>query len=147
MLARAAERNPSVFRPSGPAGTLEEIIPQLLNIAEYTDNPWGNTKFLLTQFKPSAAPVSQKSKNEKRQAQDVISSSKSLADVAGGLGVELGKGAAIMAEIGAEIRQRGDVWQERETAVLEGKVVDEVPSDSASAGAGAAEDRAEAQVA
>ncbi|MCT6562870.1 hypothetical protein, partial [Staphylococcus aureus] len=81
MLARSAEKNPSVFQPTGPECAVTVIIPQLLNIAEYTANPWGNTKFLLMQFKPSPPPITKLSKPERKEASEVMSRAKSAQDV------------------------------------------------------------------
>ena len=130
MLARAAERNPSVFLPAGPRCNLSENIPKLLGIAEYVDNPWRNTKFLLTQFKPSPSPISDATKAQKKAALEAINSSKSLVEVAEKLGVPLGNGKTVMDEIAARIRARGvqedtDVFEERREAEEAGRVVDE----------------------
>ena len=127
MLARAAERNPSVFLPEGPRGTVEEVIPKLLNISQYIDNPWGNTKFLLSQFKPSPAPISSMSKQERKDASQAVAQCKSIADIAGKLGIEVGKGKEVMAIISKKIEERSDwdVWHKRAEAEKEGRVVDE----------------------
>ena len=131
MIARAAERNPSVFLPTGPKSNVHEVIPKLLNIAQYTNNPWGNTKFLLNQFKPSAPPISTMSKAERKEAQETITRSKSVEDLAKKLDIELNRGLAILAEIEQELKARegaeasSDVFQERKEAVQEGVAVDE----------------------
>jgi tRNA-dihydrouridine synthase 2 len=127
MLARAAERNPSVFLPSGPVCTIKQIVPKLLNIAEYTNNPWGNTKFLLSQFKPSAPPISTLSKWQRKEAQEAVAKAKSLPEVAEKLNVELGKGKEVMTEIEARIRERpdADVWTVRQKVEEKGEAVDE----------------------
>ena len=130
MLARAAERNPSVFLPAGPRCNLSENIPKLLGIAEYLDNPWRNTKFLLTQFKPSPAPISDATKSQKKAALEAINRSKSIVEVAEQLGVPLGNGKTVMDEIAARIRARDvgedtDVFEERREAIEAGLVVDE----------------------
>lgn len=106
MLARAAERNPSVFLSSGHRCNLKEVIPLLLNLAQYLDNPWGNTKFLLTQFKPSPAPISNTTKAERKAIHLAIGQSKSVDQVAEQLGVELGRGKAILDLIDAELLSR-----------------------------------------
>jgi tRNA-dihydrouridine synthase 2 len=127
MLARSAERNPSVFQPTGPVCTVTEIVPRLLNIAQYTDNPWGNTKFLLMQFKPSAPPISSMTKAQRKEAQESVSRSKSLVEVAEKLRIDLNRGGAVMREIEARLRERsdGDVWKERKEAEDKGEVLDE----------------------
>jgi tRNA-dihydrouridine synthase 2 len=133
MLARAAERNPSIFRVEGPRCNLTEVIPRLLNIAQHVNNPWGNTKFLLMQFKPSPPPTSHMTKGEKKIAQEVVIKSKTIEAVAEGLGVELGRGEEVMSEIEKQIRERGqatsqpDIFEERKEAEQVGSVHDEPP--------------------
>ena len=127
MLARAAERNPSVFLPAGPRCTITEIVPKLLGIAEYVDNPWGNTKFLLTQFKPSPSPISVMTKAQRKEAQEAVSKSKTIAEIATKLGVDLGQGEEVMRELEATISARAgtDVFEERHEAEATGQAVDE----------------------
>ena len=130
MIARAAERNPSIFLPAGPRCNLTEVVPKLLGIAEYVENPWGNTKFLLTQFKPSPSPISDMTKSQKKEAQETVSRSKGITGVAEKLGVELGHGRAIMDEIAARIRARyvgdnSDAFEERREAKEAGLARDE----------------------
>jgi len=130
MLARAAERNPSVFLPTGPRCNLTEIVPKLLGVAEYVDNPWGNTKFLLTQFKPSPSPISNMSKNQKKEVQEAVNRSKTIGEVAEKLDCRLGHGRAVMDEIAATIRARtrkdeSDIFEERREAEEAGQVLDE----------------------
>lgn len=129
MLARAAERNPSIFLPTGPRCNLTEIIPKLLSIADHISNPWGNTKFLLTQFKPSPSPISNMTKDQKKEAQEVVSRSKAIGEIASKLGVELGNGKAVMDEIEAKIGSRNmtvepDIFEERREAERLGEVVE-----------------------
>lgn len=130
MIARAAERNPSVFLPAGPRCNMTEIIPQLLGIAEYIENPWGNTKFLLTQFKPSPPPISTMSKTQRKEAQEAVSRSKAIREVAEKLGVELGQGKIVINNIARRIQRRSgqreaDVFEERREAEDAGRVLDE----------------------
>nr|XP_031857703.1 uncharacterized protein CI109_006863 [Kwoniella shandongensis]KAA5524775.1 hypothetical protein CI109_006863 [Kwoniella shandongensis] len=128
MLARSAERNPSIFLPTGPVCNLTQVIPKLLGLAEYTKNPWGNTKFLLMQFKPSPAPISNISKSERKQINEVISRSKSLEEVAAGLKVPIGHGKEVFDDIAAKIQQtvNGDIFEERRVAEEKGETVDEM---------------------
>lgn len=105
MLARSAERNPSVFAKE-MVGTVESVIPLLLNIAEYTDNPFGNTKFLLSQFKPSPAPISSLSKAERKKVLDTLAKSRSVEAMAEAMGVELGKGGEFIAELERRLKER-----------------------------------------
>ena len=127
MLARAAERNPSIFLPAGPRCNLTEIVPKFLNICEYIDNPWGNTKFLLAQFRASAAPISTLTKQQKKDAAEAVTRSKSLPEVAEKLNITLGGGKEILDEIQAVISRRtaSDVFEERHEAVAAGPAVDE----------------------
>ncbi|TXT08625.1 hypothetical protein VHUM_02753 [Vanrija humicola] len=136
MLARSAEKNPSVFQPSGPECTVKVVIPQLLNIAEYTDNPWGNTKFLLMQFKPSPAPVSTLSKQEKKDASEVMSRAKSAQDVVDKYGFAMGQGKAFMDELEVRLKARPEwnVWAARKAAEDEGVVVEAAAAEEASNG-------------
>ena len=134
MLARAAERNPSIFLPTGPRSNLSEIVPRLLNIAEYVENPWGNTKFLLTQFKASPSPISDMSKQQRKEAQDAVAHSKALIEVAEKLGIELGGGKAVINEIETAIGTRGtqdsNVFEERREAEAHGCIVEETALDN-----------------
>lgn len=54
MIATAAEKNPSVFRPAEEGGKAEwkEIIEGYMVRAIAVENRWGNTKFLLAQMMP-----------------------------------------------------------------------------------------------
>ena len=49
MLARAAEANPSCFAPQR-ACAATVIAPQWMRYAEWLDNPFGNTKYCVTQL-------------------------------------------------------------------------------------------------
>ncbi|WVF68294.1 hypothetical protein IAT40_003059 [Kwoniella sp. CBS 6097] len=140
MIARAAERSPSIFQPTGPSCNLTEVVPKLLALAKYTNNPWGNTKFLLNQFKPSPPPISDMSKAERKHALEVISKSKSVEQAAEGLKIPIpaDNGKAIFEMIAKKIRQRSEgqgedeptIWEERHEAETKGEVVDEPESSS-----------------
>jgi tRNA-dihydrouridine synthase 2 len=131
MIARAAERNPSNFCPTGPVGTVEVIIPMLIPLVHYLDNHYGNTKFLLAQFHPSSAPISDLTKKQKHDVQTAIGRSKTLEDACQGLGITIkeGEGEAIFNKIKARIealeKKDATVWEERTKAEEEGRVVDE----------------------
>jgi tRNA-dihydrouridine synthase 2 len=131
MLARAAEKNPSVFLPAGPRCNVTEIVPKLLNIAEYTQNPWGNTKFLLNQFKPSPPPISKRSKAEKKDYMEIVNKAKSIEEMAGKLDVDLTKSGEIMKDVEKKIKERQagqevqDVFEERKEKEDLGQVIDE----------------------
>lgn len=115
MLARSAERNPSVFLPSGPLNTVTDIVPKLLALSDYLKNPWGNTKFLLMQFKPSPPPLSNMSKAERKRIADILSQSKSTQDAAVGLGISLVSGDRLFREIQSKIdvETNRNIWQAR----------------------------------
>lgn len=140
MLARAAEKNPSVFLPAGPRCNVTEVIPQILRISQYIKNPWGNTKFLLTQFKPSPPPISKMTKVEKKDFNELISKSKSVEEVAEKMGLDISAEACrgVMNAIEERIEERvkteiikgegEDVFEERREKEEAGEVVDE-PAD------------------
>lgn len=113
MLARSAENNPSVFSPDGPVDNVTQVVPKLLNIAEYTKNSWGNTKFLLMQYRPSPPPLSTLSKQQRKEVNEVISRGKSGEELAEKLEIELGHGKAFMDELEAKLRARPEwgVWE------------------------------------
>jgi len=135
MLARAAEKNPSVFLPAGPRCNVTEIVPKLLHIAQYTQNPWGNTKFLLNQFKPSPPPISTMPKAQKKEHQEIINKAKSIEELAAILKVDLSKAKEVMSEVEKKITERQadaeekDVFEERKEKEDAGEVVDE-PEES-----------------
>lgn len=54
MIATAAEKNPSVFRPKEQGGIApwKETVRLYLDEAIHVENKWGNTKFLLAQMIP-----------------------------------------------------------------------------------------------
>lgn len=133
MLARSAEKNPSIFSPSGPVCNVTQVIPKLLNIAQRIDNPWNNTKFLLTQFKPSSPPISNMNKAERREILERVNKSKSVAEFAEVMGIELGLGKTVMDEIEVRIKARTqpDIFEERKEAEHNGAVVDEIPDGDA----------------
>ncbi|WVR08010.1 hypothetical protein IAU60_005054 [Kwoniella sp. DSM 27419] len=128
MIARAAERNPSVFQPTGPNCNLTEVVPRLLAVADYTKNPWGNTKFLLNQFKPSPPPISNMSKVERRQASEAVAKSKSVEQAADGLNITLGDNRVVFEQIASKIKGRNqdiNIFEERHQAEIDGTVQDE----------------------
>lgn len=127
MLARAAEKNPSIFLPTGPVCNVSQVIPRLLSVAKYVDNPWGNTRFLLTQFKPSAPPISNLNKVQRRDIHDNIMKSKTFAEVVEKLGIKLLPGMDVMDQIQAKIdaRVHPDVFVQRKEAEEAGNVLDE----------------------
>ncbi|WWC95831.1 hypothetical protein V866_002698 [Kwoniella sp. B9012] len=129
MLARAAERNPSVFLPTGPVCNMTEVVPKLLAIAKHTNNPWGNTKFLLTQFKASPPPISNMSKHDRKQAAEIVSKSKTIEQVAEGLKIPIDNVKEVFDAIVKKIRERDrantNIWEERHEAEVNGQVVDE----------------------
>ncbi|OCF62227.1 tRNA-dihydrouridine synthase 2 [Kwoniella mangroviensis CBS 10435] len=129
MLARAAERNPSVFLPTGPVCNMTEVVPKLLAIAKHTNNPWGNTKFLLTQFKASPPPISNMSKQERKQAAEIVSKSKTVEQVAEGLKIPIDNVKDVFDAIVKKIAQRDradtNIWEERHEAKVNGQVIDE----------------------
>ena len=137
MLARAAEKNPSVFLAAGPRCNVTEIVPKLLHIAQYTQNPWGNTKFLLNQFKPSPPPISTMPKAEKKEHQEIINKAKSIEELAAILKVDLSKAKAkeVMSEVEKKIKERQadaeekDIFEDRKEKEDAGEVVDE-PEES-----------------
>jgi tRNA-dihydrouridine synthase 2 len=135
MLARAAEKNPSVFLPAGPRCNVTEIVPKLLHIAHYTQNPWGNTKFLLNQFKPSPPPISTMPKAQKKEHQELINKAKTIEEVAEKLNIDLGKAKEVMSEVETRIKERQadqedkDVFEERKEKEDKGEVVDEPHED------------------
>lgn len=135
MLARAAERNPSVFLPAGPRCNVTEVAPKLLNLAKHVDNPWGNTKFLLNQFKPSPPPTSTMAKAQKKEHQEAVNKSKSIDEMAEKMGLDLANHADVMREVEERINERRareakdtqgpDVFEERKELEDKGQVVDE----------------------
>ncbi|KAF2498435.1 FMN-linked oxidoreductase [Lophium mytilinum] len=58
MIATAAEKNPSVFRPESEGGTFvgkqawRMVVEEYLRICLQVENRWGNTKYLLSQMVP-----------------------------------------------------------------------------------------------
>lgn len=79
MIARAAESNPSIFSPTGPISTMEKLIPtSFLPVCAYLNNHYSNTKFLLYQYKPSPAPISNLSKAERKNFSDGIARAKTI---------------------------------------------------------------------
>jgi len=54
MIATAAEKNSSVFRPQAEGGKAhwKEVVRHYVESAMSVDNRWGNTKFLLAQLIP-----------------------------------------------------------------------------------------------
>ncbi|KAK8849673.1 hypothetical protein IAR55_005008 [Kwoniella newhampshirensis] len=133
--ARSAERNPSIFLPTGPVCNLTQVIPKLIALAEYTKNPWGNTKFLLMQFKPSPAPISHISKSERKKISEVVSRSKSLEEVAKGLELSVGRGEEVFNEIASKIAigRGGNIFEKRHVAEQRGETIDEATTTEADA--------------
>ncbi len=68
-------------------------------------------------------------KDQKKEAQEVVSRSKAIGEIASKLGVELGNGKAVMDEIEAKIGSRNmtvepDIFEERREAERLGEVVE-----------------------
>ncbi|WVO13899.1 hypothetical protein L204_101523 [Cryptococcus depauperatus] len=126
MLARAAERNPSVFLPTGPMCTLTEVIPKLLSLSEYTKNPWGNTKFLLMQFKPSPPPISNMSKAERKRITVLTSKSRNLVEIREALGLQCNAVKEVFDAIKARPEHCDDknIGQRRQEAERVSNVID-----------------------
>jgi tRNA-dihydrouridine synthase 2 len=81
MIARAAESNPSIFRPEGPVSTCEELVPNVcLPAVVYLNNHFSNTKFLLAQFKPSLPPISKMNKKERHEFSQATANAKTIED-------------------------------------------------------------------
>ncbi len=157
MIARAAESNPSIFLPTGPISTCEKLIPEVfLPVCTYLGHHYSNTKFLLYQFKPSSAPISQLSKAEKQRYSEGVAKAKTTDDALEfwGVGKEDAKkiGKRFMNRLGDSFRRRlagedipipalastvagehltghHDIWQERSDAETNGTVVDQAPAE------------------
>ena len=153
MIARAAESNPSIFRPEGPVSTVEELVPNVfLPAVVYLQNHFSNTKFLLAQFKPSPAPISQMKKNEKQAYTQAIVAAKTIEEVLAVCKLDVEetrrKGEAFVKELRRELIRRdptayGDevsgedvlvenqptIWDKRKDAEDRGATVDELPSE------------------
>jgi len=108
MIARAAEENPSCFAPT-LADPTTVVVPQLLSWVSYTGHNWGNTKFLLSQFK-ATGPILDK--HQRKEAMQAVARGKSVAEVTELLNkvvpieVSAEKGKAFMAELEAKLRAR-----------------------------------------
>lgn len=94
MLARGPEANPSCFRVDR-ACVATEVAPKWLRYAAYFDNPFGNTKYCMTQlaFNTTASlggteRVSKLPKRELVEMRSVLSHSRNLEDVARALRVD-----------------------------------------------------------
>lgn len=105
MLARAAESNPSVFSSAGMQCNITEVVPKHLKLCHYIGNPWGNTRFLLNQFRPSPAPTSRLNKQQKKEAQEAVTRSKSVEEVADKLGIDVTGGRDLLDEIQKRLAQ------------------------------------------
>jgi len=62
MIATAAEKNPSVFRPKelGGIAQWQEVAREYMQLALSVENRWGNTKFLLAQHIPGKEEAAKK---------------------------------------------------------------------------------------
>ncbi|BEI94586.1 uncharacterized protein CcaverHIS019_0701580 [Cutaneotrichosporon cavernicola] len=128
MLARSAENNPSVFRPEGPVDNLTQVVPRLLNIAEYTKCSWGSIKFLLMQYRPSPPPLSTISRARRKELNEVLSRAKSVEELAENLKIELGQGKTLFDELDAKLRARPE-WAVWEASRAGSEVVDPKPAE------------------
>lgn len=120
MIARAAERNPSCFAPE-LADATTVVVPQLLSWVEYTSHNWGNTKFLLSQFKAAGTILS---KQQKKDAMQAVARGKTVREVTEGINaiapitVSSERGKEFMVDLGAKLKERKEwnVWEECEAA-------------------------------
>lgn len=111
MIARAAEDNPSIFLPTGPVPTVEELIPStFLPVCIATDNHYSSTKFLLYQHSPSPHPISKLTKAEKKKVQDGVSAAKTYEDVVKVFGCTVEdcrkRGRRFLRQLKANLRER-----------------------------------------
>jgi tRNA-dihydrouridine synthase 2 len=118
MIARAAESNPSCFAPEVQDATTV-VVPQLLSWAAHSGHNWGNTKFLLAQYKAAGPTLS---KQQKKDAMAAVSRGKSVQEVAEGLAivvpdrdmtVSAERGAQFMRDLEERLRARPEwaVWE------------------------------------
>ncbi|ORX37744.1 hypothetical protein BD324DRAFT_650294 [Kockovaella imperatae] len=96
MIARAAERNPSVFSQGGPKSNVETVLPKMLQLVDQLGHHWSNARFLLMQYHPAGSGLS---KDEKKRIQDALTTSKSVEEAAAKLNVCLSEGPTVMQEI------------------------------------------------
>lgn len=153
MIARAAESNPSIFRPQGPVSTVEELVPNLfLPTVVYLKNHFSNTKFLLAQFKPSPPPISQMKKHERQEYTQAVVTAKTIEDVLAVCKLDMeetrSKGEKFVKDLRRELISRdptayGDevgeedvpvedqptIWDKRKDVEDRGDNVDELPSE------------------
>jgi tRNA-dihydrouridine synthase 2 len=153
MIARAAESNPSIFRPQGPVPTVEELVPNLfLPAVVYLKNHFSNTKFLLAQFKPSPPPISQMKKHERQEYTQAVVTAKTIEDVLAVCKLDMEetrrKGEEFVKDLRRELISRdpkayGDevgeedvpvedqptIWDKRKDVEDRGDNVDELPSE------------------
>ena len=128
MIARAAEKNSSIFAPSGPRSNVEVVLPQLLQLACHLEHHWANTKFLALQYHPAGSGLS---KAEKKRYQDAIQSSKSVQEVATKLGIDLASGKDLMDQIIRELQkgEKVDTSVEETVARIGGGSTPEEPEE------------------
>ena len=153
MIARAAESNPSVFRPEGPVPTCEELIPNVfLPAVVYLKNHYSNTKFLLAQFKPSLPPISPMNKKERHEYSIATAAARTIEEALAIWKLDKEecriKGQAFVKTLREELIKRdptayGDelgkdevaaedqpsIWDKRKDAEDKGETVDELPSE------------------
>lgn len=150
MIARAAEANPSIFRPTGPVSTCEELVPQVfLPLVVALGHHYQNTKFLLYQFKPSVAPISALNKEERRKFSDGVAQAKTLEQALAvwNLDPEQARqtGRKFVRDLAVQLKQRltetGDpltgegaphtIWEDRAIAEHDHTAVDPAPVEEA----------------
>lgn len=111
MIARAAESNPSIFRPEGPVSTAEDLVPNVfLPMCLYLDNHWSNTKFILASLKPSPQPISMMNKADKIKISQAVTASRSYDDALDIFKLTrqegLAKGKQFIQDLEAQLRAR-----------------------------------------
>ncbi|KAK4047757.1 tRNA-dihydrouridine synthase 2 [Microbotryomycetes sp. JL221] len=81
MIARGAEMNPTCFNEStGYKDPIEHVIPQLIKISIKTNNPFGNTKYVLNSIDLTKSPTT-RSKQERSKFKILINQSKNFKDL------------------------------------------------------------------
>lgn len=141
MIARAAEDNPSIFLPTGPVPTAEELIPStFLPVCIATENHYSSTKFLLYQHAPSPHPISKLSKAEKKKVQDGVSAAKTYEDVVKVFGTTMDDcrrmGRRFMRQLKANLRERDSTAYSSDAALEAWEVEEQDVPESTSTDTG-----------
>ncbi|KAM0788083.1 hypothetical protein ACM66B_001252 [Microbotryomycetes sp. NB124-2] len=120
MIARGAEANPSCFNEQGYEDLVDVVIPQIIKIAIKTDQPFGNTKYILNSLDLTKTTKSDRTRDQRNKIKLGINQSKTYEQMLKVVGVEDDELDEVMLEVKAtEVKAFVPRWDKRLREMME----------------------------